>query len=91
MSGAKLDEPDTVAVSVHHFGRHLQRQPRLADAADADQRQQTGVRQQPLDLDQLTFAPNERRQRFGQIGAPAFRLSVLREKSGSAVTGPTNR
>jgi hypothetical protein len=38
---AKLDEPHPVAVRVDHFGRRLQREPRLADAAHADDRQQS--------------------------------------------------
>ena len=72
-SSAKLHQPDAVAIRIHHFGGHLQREPGLADAADADQRQQPGARQQPLDLDQLPLAADERRQRLGQIRVLAAR------------------
>ena len=36
----QLDEPDAVRILVEHVAGHLQRQPRLAAAAGAGQRQQ---------------------------------------------------
>ena len=35
----QIDEPDTVAIGIDHFGGQLLCQPGLADAAGADQRQ----------------------------------------------------
>ena len=36
----KLDEPDAVGIFVEHVGRDLQREPRLAETAHPEQREQ---------------------------------------------------
>ena len=74
---SELNQPHTVAIRIHYLGGHLQRKPGLADAADANDGQQSLARQQPLDLDQLPFAADERRQWLGQIRILAAAASVL--------------
>jgi hypothetical protein len=77
----QVHEPDTVAVGGHHLSRRLQREPSLADAADTNKSQQACAGQQPLDVDQLPFAADERRQRLRQIRALAISRRVLRQVS----------
>jgi hypothetical protein len=50
----QLDQPDPVRERPPHVGGDPQREPRLADAAGAGQRQQPGRGQQALGLRQLT-------------------------------------
>src|SRR5438270_5942351 len=45
----ELHQPDAVAVGIHHFAGHLQRKPRLANAACGNERQQAFTRQQPAE------------------------------------------
>ena len=94
---SELDQPHAVAVRIHHFGRRLQREPGLADAARAHERQQAFARQQPLDLHQLALAADERRQRLGQIRALAALRSVpalvrkFGDRSDETITAPGQR
>ena len=55
----EFDEPDAFGIVVQYVGRDLQRQPRLAQAADAEQRQQPRFAQQSLDFGQLRLAADE--------------------------------
>jgi hypothetical protein len=55
----EFHQPYAVAIRVDDFGRHLQCEPGLADATDADERHQPLARQQPLDLHQLALAADE--------------------------------
>ena len=75
---AELHLPHAIAVGVDHFGRHLQREPGLADPARSHERQQALTRQQPLDLHYLAFAADERRQRLGQIRSLAAHGTLSR-------------
>lgn len=63
------DKVDAIDKMVEQVRRHLQRQPRLADAAGAGQREQTNLflQQQVLDGGQVMVAPNERRARQGEV------------------------
>ena len=56
----ELDQPGAVALAIEAIRRSLQREPRLAGAAHADQRHQATGRQEPRDVRQLPLAPNER-------------------------------
>ena len=55
----QLDEPRALRVVPRG---ELQREPRLAAAAGAGEREQPGVAQQPSELRQLALAPDEARQ-----------------------------
>ena len=74
----------------------MQREPSLSDAADTNEGQQAGARQQSLDLHQLTFAADEGGQRLGQIRvliAPGT-LSVakaLDDRPDKPITPPCQR
>ncbi len=56
----EFDEPDAVRVVRHDLGRDLQRQARLAHAADAEQREQSRAGELFLDRRELVLAPDER-------------------------------
>ena len=55
----QIDKPDAIGEGRHLLLRQLQRQPRLAAAADARQRQQAGLQQQLRALPQAGLAANE--------------------------------
>ena len=63
----QVQEPHAVRVQVQLFGRHLQRQPRLAQPAHAEQRDQPRLLQRVLDLVQLAFAADERAALVRQV------------------------
>ena len=63
----KVDEENTVAIGILHFGRELQREPGLADSARTDECQQSILAQQSLEIDQLALAAHERSQRLGEM------------------------
>ena len=53
---AEVDEPHAIAIGVDEIGASLQRQTRLADPADTDERQQSTLGEQSLDVRQLALA-----------------------------------
>jgi hypothetical protein len=55
----QFGQPYAIAIGVDDFGRGLQREPGLADATRADDRDQSLAGKQPLDLDDLTLASDE--------------------------------
>ncbi len=63
----EIEEPDPVRVLRHDLGRHLQREPGLAQPAHAQQRQQPHAGQALLDLAEFALAPDERRHLVGQV------------------------
>ena len=63
-----------VTIRIGDFGGDLQREPRLADPATANDRDQPPGTHQPLQLDQLALAPNERGRQGGKIRAPGRAL-----------------
>ncbi len=63
----KVEKPRAVRVLGHHFGRHLQRQPRLAQTAHAEQGQQSCAGQMRLDLVDFALASDERRDLQRQV------------------------
>ncbi len=56
----ELDQPDAVGKIFADFGGELERQPALADAADAEQREQARVGEELRHLRHLGIAPDER-------------------------------
>ena len=63
----QVDQPHPVRVVRQHVRADLDREAGLADAADAGQRHQTMLTQQPPHLDDLAVATHERRQLQRQI------------------------
>ena len=63
----QLDPPAAVGELLECVGCHLQRQPRLAAAARADQRQHPRGAEQPSDLLELPFPPDEAGQLLRQV------------------------
>jgi hypothetical protein len=63
----QLDEPHAVRIVVEHVRGKLQREPRLADAARADQREQPRAVQRLARLDQFALAADERRGLLRQV------------------------
>jgi hypothetical protein len=55
----QFDEPDAVRIVLQHDRSHLHRQPRLAEAAHAEQRQQPTVGEQLTHLRHLAIAADE--------------------------------
>ena len=63
----EVDEPNAIGEGLHVLLRELQRQARLAAAADAGQREQARVAQQLRALRQLARAADEVRARLRQV------------------------
>ena len=63
----KLDEPDAVGKFVEHVGRDLQRQPRLAETAHPEQREQRRFLEQLSHLGLTALAADERRHLLRQV------------------------
>ncbi len=63
----ELDQPHAVREIVHQPPSDLQRQPRLADAADTGERHQPVLREQLRNVLDLALAADERRQGLGQV------------------------
>ena len=63
----QIDEPRAVAVAVEHIARDLQRQPRLAQAADSGQREQSGSSQESLGILDFALAADKRRELLRQV------------------------
>ena len=86
----QLHEPDAIRILVKQRVRHLQRQPGLAAAAGADQRQQARGGQPLLDLRDLSLAADEARQGLGQVVPRLWRsrgrLHPAHHFEGEAVT-----
>ena len=57
--GRQIHEPRAIAIGVQHVARDLQREPSLAEAADAEQCQQSSAPQQLLGFRDFTLAPDE--------------------------------
>jgi hypothetical protein len=68
----ELDEPHAIGIGVVGVGRRLQREPGLADAADADQREQPASCQEPLDLGGFLVATDERRDLLREVVGRPF-------------------
>ena len=79
---SEVDEPCAVRIAIEQFGAGLDRQPRLADAARTNQREQAMMLEQPLDFGYVMFAPDERCARDGQLFG-----SVSSERSGGNSLG----
>jgi hypothetical protein len=78
--GCKLDEPDAVGIVVDDAGSDLQRQPRFAEAAGSDERDQARSREQRLDLGRLALATDERRDLLGQVVRRRLQRSQRRKR-----------
>ena len=65
--GRQVDEPRAIAIGVEHIARDLQREPGLAQAADAKQCQQSRALQQRLGFLDFALASDKRRQMSGKI------------------------
>ncbi len=63
----EVDEPYAVRIHVEHVRGDLQRQPRLAEAAHAEQREQARAFEESLRVGELGFAPDERRSLLRQV------------------------
>ena len=63
----EVDEPDTVGKRLELLSRELQRQARLAAAADAGQRQQPRLRHEARQVGQRCVATDEARARLRQV------------------------
>ena len=68
---AQVDEVHPVVEVVAEVTRHLHRQPRLAGAAGAEQREQAGAAEALLDLPELADPADETVERRGQIAGRA--------------------
>ena len=66
----EVDPPDAVTPAADLLGEGVDRQPRLAAAARADERHRPLVGEQPVQLVQLVAAADERRRLDGQVVAP---------------------
>ena len=75
----ELDEPRAVGEAVEHVGRELERQPRLADAPGAEQRQQARPLERLPRFVELVLAPDERRRLNRQVVGRAFQRAQRRE------------
>ena len=65
----ELDEPHVHQLRLQHFSRGLDRQPRLADAAWTDQRDEPSPAQASGQGVERTLTTDERGQRRPKIGA----------------------
>ena len=63
----QIDEPDAIRKVLHQVGGDLQRQPRLAETAHPQQRQQPRLPEQVLGVAELALAPDERRDLLRKI------------------------
>ncbi len=68
----ELDEPDAIGKLVEHVSSDLQRQPRLAEAAHSEQREQPRAPEQLADFGLAAFAANERRHLLRQVVGRRF-------------------
>ncbi len=68
----EVEEPDAVGIRVERVGCDLQRQPRLAEAAHAQQREEPRLAEQRGGLGKLPLASDERRELFGQVVGRRF-------------------
>ena len=75
----EFDEPHAVAEAVEQIGRDLQGEARLADAARADQRDETMLLDQRGDFGDLRLAADEGRDLQRQIVGETFERSQRRE------------
>ena len=76
--GRQIEKPDAIGILGHQLGGHLQAQPGLAQAAHAQQREQSGLGQQPLELGQFPLASKEGCKLLRQvIGDLAHRQPAL--------------
>jgi hypothetical protein len=58
---AEIDKPGAVRIGLQDAGGKLKRQPRLADTAEADQRQEALFVEQPLEVSEFATAADEAR------------------------------
>jgi hypothetical protein len=69
VNGGEVDEPSAVRELAGDLARDLDRKTRLADAAGADDRDDTRLRlqQQPPHAREIEVAPDERFRRAGEV------------------------
>jgi len=66
----QIDEPDAITKILDPLLGELHRQPRLAAASDARERQQSRLRQQPPEVGECGIATDKTRALLGQVVAP---------------------
>ena len=75
----EVQEPDAVGIRVEHVGGDLQRQPRLAETAHAEQRQQAVALEELSGLLELALASDERGELLRQVVGRGFERAQRRE------------
>ena len=76
---SEIDEEHAVGMTVEPFPGDLEREPGLARAAGAGQREQAGAVQQVIDLHDLGRSADEGRSQRGQVRSPRIQRTQCRE------------
>ena len=76
---AELHQPYAVRIGIKGVRGHLQREPSLANSADAHQRQEPASHQQVLDFGELALASDERRKLLRQVVGRCFERAQRRK------------
>jgi hypothetical protein len=69
----EINHPDSISVVVTHLRSQSESEPRFADSARTDQRQQTSPRVLLDQLSELRFSPNKTAQLSREIAAARIR------------------
>ncbi len=77
----EFDQPHAIRKRVEQVGGDLQREPRLAAAAGAGQREQPGLAQQRLHFRDFLFAADEARQLLRQVVGRRVQRAQRRERA----------